>query len=61
MKILAIEKVLLEKEANRVYELYKQDKIREIYFHKKNHIALVTAALPLSQTIRHRRIHELRH
>ena len=44
MKVLAIEKELnnqfnntelMVNEAERVYELYKQDKIREIYFQKQ--------------------------
>lgn len=50
MKVLAIEKetgtgsvdqVSLEEEARRVYQLYKEDKIREIYFHKQKHIAVM--------------------
>ena len=50
MKVLAIEKALeqelgkvslLVEEAQRVYELYKMDKIREIYFQKYNHCAVI--------------------
>ncbi len=50
MKVLAIEKELnnqynntelMVNEAERVYELYKQDKIREIYFQKQNHTAVI--------------------
>jgi hypothetical protein len=50
MKILAIEKELstmstdkavMEQEAYRVYELYKMDKLREIYFTKEKHTAVI--------------------
>ena len=50
MKVLAIEKEItkdfgnqawLAQEALRVYELYKADKIREIYFQKQNHTAVI--------------------
>ena len=50
MKILAIEKeitkelgnqALMAEEAQRIYELYKADKIREIYFQKQNHTAVI--------------------
>jgi muconolactone delta-isomerase len=36
-----IEKSLLEEEAIRVYELYKKGKIREIYFNKQDHTAII--------------------
>jgi muconolactone delta-isomerase len=50
MKILAIEKdlnkefnntELMVNEAQWVYELYKEGKIREIYFQKQNHTAVI--------------------
>ena len=50
MKVLAIEKELniefsktelMVNEAERVYELYKDDKIREIYFQKQKHTAVI--------------------
>jgi muconolactone delta-isomerase len=50
MKVLAIEKEITQEfgnqawmaeEARRVYELYKEDKIREIYFQKQNHTAVI--------------------
>jgi muconolactone delta-isomerase len=50
MKVLAIEKEITQEfgnrawmaeEAQRVYELYKEDKIREIYFQKQNHTAVI--------------------
>jgi|WetSurSiteA1Bulk_404760.scaffolds.fasta_scaffold41836_2 hypothetical protein len=50
MKVLALEKELnkesgnsdlMANEAERVYKLYKEDKIREIYFHKQNHTAVI--------------------
>jgi muconolactone delta-isomerase len=50
MKVLAIEKEMtkelgiqarMAEEAQRVYELYKADKIREIYFQKQNHTAVI--------------------
>ena len=50
MKVLAIEKELsfvstekavMEQEAHRVYELYKMDKLREIYFTSEKHTAVI--------------------
>jgi muconolactone delta-isomerase len=50
MKVLALEKELnkesgnpdlMVNEAERVYKLYKEDKIREIYFQKQNHTAVI--------------------
>jgi hypothetical protein len=50
MKILAIEKELnkefnnselMVNEAERIYELYKKEKIREIYFQKQKHTAVI--------------------
>lgn len=50
MKVLAIEKelgkelgnnALMAEEAHRVYELYKEGKIREIYFQEQNHKAVI--------------------
>ncbi|OGN92809.1 MAG: hypothetical protein A2Y88_11145 [Chloroflexi bacterium RBG_13_48_10] len=50
MKVLAVEKELnkefnntelMVNEAKRVYELYKADKIREIYFQKQNHTTVI--------------------
>jgi muconolactone delta-isomerase len=50
MKVLAMEKELnkesgnpdlMVNEAERVYKLYKEDKIREIYFQKQHHTAVI--------------------
>jgi hypothetical protein len=50
MKVLALEKELnkesgnpdlMVNEAERVYKLYKENKIREIYFQKQNHTAVI--------------------
>jgi hypothetical protein len=50
MKVLALEKDLnkesgnpdlMVNEAERVYKLYKEGKIREIYFQKQNHTAVI--------------------
>jgi muconolactone delta-isomerase len=50
MKVLALEKeliegssnkTLMELEAQRVYELYKKDKIRQIYFQKQKHTTVI--------------------
>ena len=50
MKVIAIEretgkgrytKEILEKEAKRIYILYKEGKVRELYFTKKEHPAII--------------------
>jgi muconolactone delta-isomerase len=50
MKVLAIEKELsfvstdkavMEQEAHQVYELYKMDKLRDIYFTREKHTAVI--------------------